>query len=220
MQQYRDDVDAVLGDFHTEEDRFLDAGGDRVLHLYRVLGRGAGSGVPVSRHNAILWQLRNGKLFRGQGYLEQREALEAAGLSEKATSQENVDLVRSSIEAYMAGDHEAYLDFFTEDVEGCPDVSRFPEAKPFRGREEFGRFLAEIDEGWEGGASVAGIREVFPVGDRVVARTDWGGRGRASGIELRSSLTAIYTFRDGRIAKIEWFLDHAEALEAVGLSDG
>ena len=82
MQQYRDDVDAVLGDFHTEEDRFLDAGGDRVLHLYRVLARGAGSGVPVSRHNAILWQLRNGKLFRGQGYLEQREALEAAGLSE------------------------------------------------------------------------------------------------------------------------------------------
>ncbi len=74
-----------------------------------------------------------------------------------------MDLVRSSIEAYMAGDHEAYLDFFTEDVEGCPDVSRFPEAKPFRGREEFGRFLAEIDEGWEGGASVAGIREVFPV---------------------------------------------------------
>jgi ketosteroid isomerase-like protein len=43
MQQYRDDVDTVLGDFHTEEDRFLDAGGDRVLHLYRVLGRGAGA---------------------------------------------------------------------------------------------------------------------------------------------------------------------------------
>ena len=83
MEQYRDDVDAVIDDFHTEEDRFLDAGRDRVLHLYRVVGRGAGSGVPVSRNNAILWQLRNGKLLKGQVYLDQREALEAVGLSEQ-----------------------------------------------------------------------------------------------------------------------------------------
>jgi ketosteroid isomerase-like protein len=57
------------------------------------------------------------------------------------------------------------------------------------------------------------------VGDRVVARADWGGRGRASGIDLRSSLTSISTVRDGRIVKIEWFFDHAQALEAVGLSE-
>jgi ketosteroid isomerase-like protein len=136
----------------------------------------------------------------------------------RAMSQESVELVRSSIEAYIAGDRDAYLDFFAEDVEGCPDVSRFPEAKPFRGREEFRRFLAEIDQGWEGGASAV-IREVFPVGDRVVARADWGGRGRASGIDLRSNLTSICHVRDGRIVKIEWFFDHAEALEAVGLSE-
>ena len=83
MVQYRDDVDAVMEDFHTEEDRFLDVGEDRVLHLYRIVGRGAGSGVPVSRHNAILWELRDGKLLRGQVYLDQREGLEAAGLSEE-----------------------------------------------------------------------------------------------------------------------------------------
>src|SRR3954447_25442397 len=83
MVQYRDDVDAVLEDFHTEEDRFLDVGEDRVLHLYRIVGRGAGSGVPVSRQNAILWQLRDGRLFRGGVYLDQRAALAAVGLSEQ-----------------------------------------------------------------------------------------------------------------------------------------
>src|SRR4051794_13283657 len=133
-------------------------------------------------------------------------------------SRENVELVRSSIEAYIAGDRDAYLDFFAEDVEAIPDVSRFPEAAPFRGREEFRRFLTDIDQGWEEGASAV-IRELFPVGDRVVARADWGGRGRASGIDLRSSLTSIYTIRDGRIAKIEWFFDHAKALETLGLSE-
>ena len=30
-------------------------------------------------------------------------------------------------------------------------------------------------------------------------RADWGGRGQTSGIDLRSSLTAIYTVRDGQI---------------------
>jgi hypothetical protein len=36
----------------------------------------------VSRENAILWHLRNGKLLKGEVYLDQREALQAAGLSE------------------------------------------------------------------------------------------------------------------------------------------
>jgi len=83
MIQYRDDVDAVLDDFHTEDDRFLDVGEDRVLYLYRIVGRGAGSGVPVARQNAMLWQIKDGRLFRGRAYLDQRAALEAAGLSEQ-----------------------------------------------------------------------------------------------------------------------------------------
>ena len=83
LVEFRDEVDALIEGFHTEEDRFLNVGEDRVIHLYRVLGRGAGSGVPVSRHNAIVWQLRGGKLLTAQVYLDQRQALEAVGLSEQ-----------------------------------------------------------------------------------------------------------------------------------------
>jgi ketosteroid isomerase-like protein len=191
--------------------------GDRVV--VRQVWCGVGRGPAARIEWTVICTLRKGKIFLLEQFWDHDEALEALGLSDQAMSQENVDLVSSSIEVYIAGDRDAYLDFFTEDVEGRPDVSRFPEAKPFRGREEFRRFLAETDQGWEGGASVAVIREVFPVGDRVVARTDWGGRGRASGIELRSSLTSINSFREGRIAKIECFFDHAKALEALGLSE-
>jgi ketosteroid isomerase-like protein len=132
-------------------------------------------------------------------------------------SQENVEIVRRTIEAYIVGDRKAFYDFMAEDVEIRPDVSRWPEAKPFRGRDEFRRFNADIDQGWEGGGR-AEIREVFPVADRVVVRADWGGTGRASGIDLRSSLTSIYTVRDGQIIKIEYFFDHTKALDAVGRS--
>jgi ketosteroid isomerase-like protein len=133
-------------------------------------------------------------------------------------SRENVELVRSAVEAYNA-DPEAYLAFMAEDIEVRPDASVFPEAKPFRGRGEFRRFLAEIDEGWEGGDKLGIIREVFAVGDRVVTRTDWGGRGRASGIDLRSSLSAVFDTRDGQIIRIEFYFDHAKALEAAGLRE-
>jgi ketosteroid isomerase-like protein len=76
------DLDAAWEEWRTENDRLLDAGTDRVLHLYRIVGRGKGSGVPVEQDIAILWQLRNGKLFIGQVFLDQNQALEAAGLSE------------------------------------------------------------------------------------------------------------------------------------------
>src|SRR5688572_23886955 len=97
-------------------------------------------------------------------------------------SEENVEFVRLSVEAYNA-DTESYLDFMAEDVEVHPDASRFPEATPFRGRDQFRHFLADIDQSWEGGGR-AEIREVFPAGDdRVVLRLDWGGTGRASKID-------------------------------------
>ena len=62
------------------------------------------------------------------------------------------------------------------------------------------------------------LREIFAVGDRVVARADWGGRGRASGVDLRTGLTTIGTVQDGQITKIEYFFAHTKALAAVGLS--
>jgi ketosteroid isomerase-like protein len=133
-------------------------------------------------------------------------------------SQENVEMVRRTMEAYV-GNREAFYDFMADDIEIRPDVSRWPEAKPFRGREEFRRFNAEIDQDWEGGGR-AEIKEVFPVDERVVVRTDWGGTGRASGIDLRSNLTAIFTVRDGQIIKIEYFFEHSKALEAAGLRGG
>ena len=133
-------------------------------------------------------------------------------------SQENVELVRSAIETRNAGG-DAYLDFIAEDVEVRPDASRFTEGDPLLGREEFRRFVADLDQSWEGRAREE-IKEIFPVGgDRVLARTAWGGRGRASGIDLRSDLTSIFTVKDGRIVKIEYFFDHPKALEAAGLSE-
>ena len=82
LAEYRRDVDSTLDDFRTEEDRFLDADRGRVVHLYRVVARGLGSRVPVRQEMGAVHQLRDGKILRVDTYLDQRDALEAAGLRE------------------------------------------------------------------------------------------------------------------------------------------
>ena len=48
---------------------------------------------------------------------------------------------------------------------------------------------------------------------------DRGGVGATSGIETTSSITGIFTIRDGLISRVEYFFDHDEALKAVGLEE-
>ena len=76
------DIDATFEDWHTEDEEYLDAGGDRLLLLYRIVGRGKGSGVPIDQRIAILWTVRGEQLALGVAYLEPEEAMRAAGLAE------------------------------------------------------------------------------------------------------------------------------------------
>ncbi len=56
-------------------------GGDRVVVIARLTGRGKSSGVAVERDWAYVWTIRDGKALRMQAYSERREALVAAGLT-------------------------------------------------------------------------------------------------------------------------------------------
>jgi hypothetical protein len=53
--------------------------------------------------------------------------------------------------------------------------------------------------------------------DRVIARFLW--RGAGHGPEAGFDMTCINTVRNGKIILQEYFFDHAEALEAAGLSE-
>jgi ketosteroid isomerase-like protein len=82
MRRYGDDLAAVWEGWHSEHDQFVDGGDERVVWLYRIVGRGKGSGVPVDQPVAIIWTLREGLIWRGRAYLDHGEALKAAGLEE------------------------------------------------------------------------------------------------------------------------------------------
>jgi ketosteroid isomerase-like protein len=61
---------------------FRQVGDDRVLALFRTIARGRGSGIEMSREDAIVYTLHVGKVTRIEYYNDQHQALEAVGLRE------------------------------------------------------------------------------------------------------------------------------------------
>ena len=61
--------------------------------------------------------------------------------------------------------------------------------------------------------------ELRDLGDSVLALGHLELTARATGIEFRQEVGEVFDFRAGKIVRIRDFLTHAEALEAVGLSE-
>jgi ketosteroid isomerase-like protein len=77
---YRE-VGEVWEDFRWEPLRFFEAD-DEVVVLLHSHGRGRGSGIEMARDVAMVWTVREDRAVSVRFYIDQAEALEAAGLSE------------------------------------------------------------------------------------------------------------------------------------------
>ena len=88
-QQFREvfeeeDLDA-WDERRFEPEDFIDAG-DRVVVLQREYRRGRGSGVELETQTAVVFEVRDGRVVRIQGYMDRALALEAVGLTEQTLS--------------------------------------------------------------------------------------------------------------------------------------
>jgi ketosteroid isomerase-like protein len=81
IESYLREIGELWESFRAIYDEWHDLG-DRVLALGRYEARGRGSGVPVEAQLGGIWDLRDHKISRVRNYLDHREALRAAGLSE------------------------------------------------------------------------------------------------------------------------------------------
>jgi ketosteroid isomerase-like protein len=130
-------------------------------------------------------------------------------------SQETLQVMQAFFDAWNAGDMDAVGEIFAPDV-----VVRAPEGWPeagvFVGREEVVRQLTENRSVWHNDA-LEPAGPFIDVADRVLGRYVWHGAGH--GPEARLELTFLVTIRREKIVALEYFWDHAQALEAVGLSE-
>jgi ketosteroid isomerase-like protein len=129
-------------------------------------------------------------------------------------SEENVEVVKAVFAAWNSEDTDALRDLYDPDVI-VRAPQGWPEPGPFVGREAVMRQWEQQREGWNAEA-LEPISEFVDAGDRVAIRFIWHAAGR--GPEAALELTSINTVRKGKLVSQEFFWDHAEALEAMGLS--
>ena len=81
VRQWFQDMLEALGDLRFEASEYRDLG-DQLLVFGRLHGHGTASGVEIDSPLAWLVRLKNGKAIWVRSYLDPKEALGAAGLSE------------------------------------------------------------------------------------------------------------------------------------------
>jgi ketosteroid isomerase-like protein len=130
-------------------------------------------------------------------------------------SQENVDVVRRSVEAFP--DLDETLSYVDPEGELHSAIVGGAEGNIYRGHDGFRRWFADSFESFE--ELTNEWSEFRDLGDRVLAFGHVKARGRGSGMEIDSPMGWVFTVRRGKVVKAEGFLSRAEALEAVGLKD-
>lgn len=94
----------------------------------------------------------------------------------------------------------------------------WPESHPIQGAEGVWDFNVKAQDAWE--ESPFEYVDLIDTGnDKVVMDLRREARGKASGASVAWSYWLVTTFRNGRLFRMEWFADRAEALEAVRLRE-
>ena len=131
-------------------------------------------------------------------------------------TEENVEIVRRSVEAFNEGGLEAAAEFAHPEIEFQEPPTQ-PAPRTARGHESVRETWTSFDQAWsEHRTEVKEIQELAE--DEVFMSSVEHFRGR-DGMEISAPCWTIYTFRDGKIVKLRPFWDRAQALEAAGLSE-
>ena len=132
-------------------------------------------------------------------------------------SQENVEILRLAYERLNSGDIDGYLQSCATDYE-FRDLPALPGSGVFIGHDANRGWYAKLVDAFEG-LRFEVEEFIDTTGDHVLLMIRATGRGRGSGADVELAFSAVATMRDGKLAKLIVYDDHAEALEAAGLEE-
>jgi ketosteroid isomerase-like protein len=125
---------------------------------------------------------------------------------------EPVEIVRQVGERWNAGDIDGLLALYADDIV-VRTGEHWPEQATVQGKAAFRESIDEWLSVWQ--SIEIETADVEAYGDRVVAHGAWHSTGRASGVAGEMPIHIMFTVRDGRIARLEWFPDHERAVAAA-----
>jgi ketosteroid isomerase-like protein len=132
-------------------------------------------------------------------------------------SQENVEIVRSGLEAAARNDWNAAMASVDPNVEWVEMPSLGPDASSYTGVEE----LRKAINSWIGMWSEYDVEVVryADADDDVVVLFRERGHGGVSGAAVERELGEVFTLRDGKVVRVRLYGSWRDALEAAGLRE-
>jgi len=129
-------------------------------------------------------------------------------------SQENVELMRRTFERWNAGEREVDPEILDPEVVVHSAMTH----ATYHGYEGLRRWMAEIDHQFDDwNVLIDEFREASE--DRLLALGTVHVRGRTSGVAFDQPMALLLAFAGERLIELRTIPDHAQALEAAGLSE-
>ena len=130
-------------------------------------------------------------------------------------SAENIELVRALYEAWNRPDgNEDVIGFLSDDFEFV-NPGNAVEPGTRHGHAGWGQAMRSLDAAFHEFRHEPG--EMRDLGDRVLCFITFVARTTADSVAFRQDEQQLWTLRDGKAARLQWFHDRVEALEAAGL---
>jgi ketosteroid isomerase-like protein len=187
------------------EDPFEVAGRFVVVNHHRGVGRS--SGAPTEGTWVNVYELRDGLIAR----TDIHQDLDAALAALQASAPDDPSLPVRRIYARFVGRQNA-LELLAEDV--VFDFSRRQvEAEVYYGHEGVLRFIRQLLEGWSELRTEPS--QFISAGDRVLVLLTLRTSGRSTGLEVVEQIAHVWTVTEGRVTRLEYFGDAAEARRAI-----
>src|SRR3954454_23618213 len=132
-------------------------------------------------------------------------------------SRENVEVVRALYEAWNGPDaRHAGLAFIAEDFEWIkPDYAI--ETGTRHGHQGWVAALDSLEAGFQ--SSSCKPLEYRDLGDRVLCFTTFIAKTSQDDMPVTQAESHLWTLRNRKIVRLEWFHDRREALKAAGLEE-
>ena len=131
-------------------------------------------------------------------------------------SQENVEIARRFGACWERQDWDGMALLVDPSIEQHGTVGGLEEGRVSRGVSEIRRNYESAEETWD--EHRVEIQELIDAGDQVVVFQREYQRGRSSGVELVVDAAVLLDLRDGRIVRVQGYMDRDAAREAAGLS--
>jgi ketosteroid isomerase-like protein len=133
-------------------------------------------------------------------------------------SEENIQTVRDAAAAFNRGDVDTWLEYFADDIDYRAVEGALDDRGPMHGKDAVRAYVQDWLDMFDD-FKVEPMDLIDAGEDQIIAVGRISGRAKLSGVETDLTSAALYTIRDGKIARGREYWTKEQALEAAGLAE-